>query len=349
MTGEKMKFLKVKRCVVGGMLLVVAFLGQGPLAFASEDQQLLAKALSHYTMGLVYDFLGLTQEAVLEYEQAALWDQENHAIHLRLGIDYARLGHLSQAIEELKLAVQIQPEDLQPHYILALVYSTQKDFDKAASEYELILQHFSKAEPENIEVFGYLGQLYYSQGRFDKAIEQFKRILSLEPDNAEVMYLLGSLYLELEDRPQAIEFFKRSIMADPEHEGSLNSLGYVYAEDGINLDEAVGLLERALKISPNNGAYLDSLGWIYYKKEMYAQALELLKQTIGLIEDPVIYDHLGDVYWKMNEDEQARKYWELSLELSPNQKHITAKLDNLKNRKEKEQGEQVVSHQEMSP
>ena len=186
-----MEFSRIKRCVVGGMLFITALLGQGPSAFASEDQQLLAKALSHYTMGLVYDFLGLTQEAVLEYEQASLLDQENYAIRLRLGIDYARLGRLSQAIEELKLAVQIQPDDLQPHYILALVYSTQKDFDKAASEYELILQHFSMVEPENIEVYGYLGQLYYSQGKFDKAIEQFKKILSLiEPTLSILKYLL---------------------------------------------------------------------------------------------------------------------------------------------------------------
>jgi len=331
--------------MVGGFLLVVfAGLDRAPVS-ASEDQERLAKSLSHYTLGLIHDFLGSTDEAAGEYEQAAAFDKENFAIRLRLGIAYARLGRLSAAIEELQGAIRLKPDDLQPHYVLALIYSTQKDFNQAVSEYELILKHFSKVDPQNAEIYGYLGQLYYSQGNFDKAIEQFKMILSLDPQNAEVMYLLGSLYSEIGDPKLAIEFFQKSIQVDPEHENSLNSLGYVYAEEGTHLDEAVELIKRALEISPNNGAYLDSLGWAYFKKGMYAEALELLKRAGNLIEDPVIYDHLGDVYLKINEIELAQKYWELSLKLSPNQKQILTKLDNLKSQQNKEA---TLSHQNVS-
>ncbi len=313
--------------------LVLGAVGGWSLSFvfASEDQEILAKSFAHYTEGMMDDLLGENEAAIEEYKQAIHFDPKSYSAHLHLGIDYTRLGRLAMSVDELTVASKLNPEDLKTHYFLALVYSTRNEFDKAAGEYELILKHFSQADPENIEIYGYLGQLYYSQKKYQKAVDQFEKILSLDPQNSEVMYLLGSLYLELDKRPKALELFKQSIAADSMNDGSLNSLGYVYAEDGINLEEALTLVKRALEIKPNSGAYFDSLGWVYYKKEMYPQALESLQKANALLEDPVIYDHLGDVYFKLNEIENAKKYWNLSLKLLPAQTNIIKKLDALGN------------------
>ncbi len=297
---------------------------------ANEEKERMAKALAHYTLGLIQDWMGDSDEAIIEFEQSVAFDGERFSSHLRLGADYARVGKFPGAIEQLKKASQLETKDLQSHYLLALIYSTQNEFEKAASEYELILKQFSAADPQNIDIYGYLGQLYYSQKKYDKAIEQFQMILKLEPQNAEVMYLLGSLYLDVNDRKSAMEFFRKAIEIDPEHDGSLNSLSYMYAEDGVNLDEASELIQRALKISPDNGAYLDSLGWIYFKKGMYSEALESLKKADNLLKDPVIYEHLGDVNYQLNQMEEAQRNWSLSLELLPDQKTVADKLNHLK-------------------
>jgi tetratricopeptide (TPR) repeat protein len=71
---------------------------------------------------------------------------------------------------------------------------------------------------------------------------------------------------------------------------------------------------------------------------MYTEALESLKKADEYLEDPIIYDHMGDVYLKMNEAENARNYWEMSLKLSPEQAHILEKLNALL-------GNDQVSHQ----
>ena len=177
--------------------------------------------------------------------------------------------------------------------------------------------------------FNYLGQLYYSQKEYQKAIEQYQFILTMEPKNAEIMSILGSLYLEINDRPKAIEYFQMSIDIDPEHDGSLNSLGYIYAEEGINLDQAVNMVKKALELKPDNGGYMDSLGWVYYKKGMYGEALDYLNKAIHLFEDPVIYDHLGDVYHKLNEKDNAIKSWRRSLELLPGQESVSNKIETI--------------------
>ncbi len=91
------------------------------------------------------------------------------------------------------------------------------------------------------------------------------------------------------------------------------------------------MIEKALEVSPDNGGYLDSLGWVYYKKGMYEKALEILTEADKLLKDPVIYDHIGDVHYKMNHTEDAIKYWGLSLKLLPKQEEITRKIDEVKN------------------
>ena len=225
-----------KQLLVG---LIVGMLVLGNVssaqAFAFQERISVSRGLAHYAMGQIYDLLGQTKKAVFEYEQSAQFDEANYLVHLRLGADYARLDMLERAKEELKLVSKYNPEELQSHYLLALIYSTEKDYDNAAQEYEHILKTFSDAEPGNIDIYGYLGQLYYSQRKYKEAIKQFEKILQLEPNNPDVLYLLGSLYLETEEQGKAIELLKRSIELDPEHDGSLNTLGYIYAENGQNL------------------------------------------------------------------------------------------------------------------
>ena len=153
--------------------------------------------------------------------------------------------------------------------------------------------------------------------------------MQLEPKNAEVMFLLGSLYLETQQKPVAVDLFLKSIEIDPEHDGSLNSLGYIYAEDEARLDEALDLVKRAVTLDPDNGAYLDSLGWVYYKKGMYTEALESLQKADTLLKDAIICDHLGDVYYKLNEVDKAKQYWKLSLDLRPEQTAVVEKLKQL--------------------
>lgn len=310
--------------------LMVAAVGMSlPDAQAFEYDESRVKSLTAYTMGVIHDLNGETEKAVKEYERSARY-QASTAVRLRLGADYARLGKLEEAAAELGALLKEDPHNVQGRYLLALVYTTQKEYDKAAQEYESILTSLVKAEPQNIEIYGYLAQLYYSQKQYDKAIQQFETILSLNPtENVEVVYLLASLYVEVKNQDKAIELFRRALKIDPDHDGSLNSLGYLYADAGIHLDEAQKMIERAVELDPGNGAYLDSLGWLYFKKGDHAKAIEYLKKADALIKDPVIYEHLGDVYFQMGQKDNARKYWELSLKLLPDQEQITQKLKSL--------------------
>lgn len=311
--------------IAGWIIVVLGLWGYISKAFAFTDPQQKAKGLAAYALGVIYDLQGDSEKSIVQFQESLSYD-DNFAAHLRLGAHYARQGELEPAIAELQKVLDVDEDNVQARYLLALIYSTQKDFDKAALEYEHILKSFSKAEPENLEIYGYLGQLYYSLKQYDKAIKQFEIILSLDPTNVDVLYILGSLQIENRNRPKATELFARALKINPQHDGCLNSLGYLYAEDGVKLDEAQSLIEQALKADPDNGAYLDSLGWVFYQKGQYEHALNLLQQADNTLKDPLIYEHIGDVYFKMQKTEDAKKFWTLSLELRPDQEKVKQKL-----------------------
>lgn len=326
------------------LALMLAALAVWPVGLSLADTRTervnKARAISNHIMGFTYDLYGLTPQAADVYAQAASLDPNSYLTQLRLGSDYARLGRFQEAIDHLVLVPALNPEDIQSHYLLALIYSTQKKFDSAAAEYEQILKSISPENPKNSEVYFYLGEIYYSQHQYEKAIVQFEKLLMIEPANVEMMYFLGALYVDVDRRDKAVEIFKKAMTINPDHDGVLNSLGYVYAEQGNNLDEAMSLIDRALVIDPDNGAYLDSLGWVYFKKGNYDEALKMLMKADAKIKDPAVYEHIGDVYMALKQEAEAKKYWRLSLGLEPDQKRILEKI----NRQEKNQAANI-SHQ----
>ena len=68
----------------------------------------------------------------------------------------------------------------------------------------------------------------------------------------------------------------------------------------------------------------------YFEQGNYKDALEALKKANDLIEDHVVKEHLGDVYYKLNLVDDALKLWQGSLELLPNQEQVSKKINDIK-------------------
>ena len=295
--------------------------------FASD--KINSQALGHYIMGVVYDDLGDVDKAIREYRSALSADNEVVAIHLNLATSLIKKNDLERAIEELKLVIRLDPEAVEPHAILAILYSIQNKVTLAQGEYEVALKNASKLDPNDIEVYYSLGSLYLKQDKAQEALRAFKLISVLSPADPKAHFYLGIVYEQLKNYDLCEKELKKALELNPDYAEALNYLGYEYAEWGKNLNEAEALINKALESDPNNGAYIDSLGWLYYKKGRIKEAEELLEKAGSLMEDPVIYDHLGDVYLKLNQADKAKKSWQSSLEMQPNQDQILKKLDSL--------------------
>ena len=129
---------------------------------------------------------------------------------------------------------------------------------------------------------------------------------------------------------EMVACLKKTIEINPEHADALNYLGYSYADKGINLEEAGALIKKALELKPDSGYIMDSLGWVYYKQGKNSEALDLLLKAAQKVnDDPVVMEHIGDVYNSMGMKEKAREYWQKSVDT-----HAKSEEEGLKERVE---------------
>ncbi len=169
--------------------------------------------------------------------------------------------------------------------------------------------------------------------RLDAALAECQALLKerLQPAQArDVRQLLSGIYSAQRDYPRAEAQLQLVLKDDPNDAGACNDLGYLWADQGKHLAESERLIRKAIELDreqkkgpggepePDNAAYLDSLGWVLYRKgdpEGARQWLEKAATLPGGADDPVVWDHLGDVYSQLGDSARAAAAWRKSLDL----------------------------------
>ncbi len=173
-------------------------------------------------------------------------------------------------------------------------------------------------------------QLYRSSlraraGERDGAISDLEALLVPEHPDVEVLYQIGLLHGEGGRGSEALTWMERVLEADGRHAAALNYVGYALAEQGEDLDQAELLISRALEVRPEDGFITDSLGWVFFQRakpllerghESEARSwllraeTELLRAESLSGGDPVISEHLGDVYRALGRAPEALARYE---------------------------------------
>ncbi|MEW6041706.1 MAG: tetratricopeptide repeat protein, partial [Elusimicrobiota bacterium] len=162
--------------------------------------------------------------------------------------------------------------------------------------------------------------------KYKKAEKNFLKAIELKPDMVDSHFYLGVIYEQTEKFEKAIPYFKKTIELESKNSNALNYLGYSFADRGINLDEAETLIKKALEIEPDNGAYMDSLGWTYFKKKDYINARLYLEKAASKLNDPVIFEHLGELEEVSGNNTGALDYYKKALKLDTKNKSYQNKI-----------------------
>jgi tetratricopeptide (TPR) repeat protein len=182
-----------------------------------------------------------------------------------------------------------------------------------------------------------LAAVYYRTNQLDRAAEEARKLLAASDDAAgrrQLRQMLAGIYSAQRDYRRAEEQLEELLDSDPDDATVCNDLGYLWAEQEKNLVEAEKLIRKAieldrvarakkagvLEIPPaerDNAAYIDSLGWVLFKQGQAEAALGHLERAGRLQggDDPVIFEHLGDVYQALGRPADARGAYDKALEL----------------------------------
>ena len=177
--------------------------------------------------------------------------------------------------------------------------------------------------PKRPEPYLLLGLTHFQMEEYQEAKARLEEGIHQDPSNAELHFNLGTAYDKLDHFDKVVHEMEQTLELDPEHADALNYLGYSYADRGINGEQALSLTQRAVALKPHNGYYVDSLAWALYKLGRIEEALEAIQRAVSLVsDDPVIYEHLGDIFLGQDERDKAREAWLHSLQLDSTNKTL---------------------------
>jgi tetratricopeptide (TPR) repeat protein len=184
----------------------------------------------------------------------------------------------------------------------------------------------AQAEPERVQLLVTESQLLRDANLHREAFELLGQALTKSPDQPDLLYD-HALTAEKLDRFDVLESsLKRLIQVKPDHAHAYNALGYSFAERNLRLPEAKQLIEKALELAPTDFYIIDSLGWVLYRMGDLKGALRELRRAWEGRPDGEIGAHLGEVLWQLGERDEARRVWQETIKISPENESLQKTL-----------------------
>jgi len=280
------------------------------LTLKQDPSPQLYREIAHALEGLrKYGEAGETIEQMM-----TKYPEERNARTLtQLGEYRRRAENYEGAIESLREALKLEPVNPEAQFVLGWSLSMVGKLDEAIDLFKNVLRN----DPSNAPFNRLYGSILLQHGKNDEAIVLYKELLEKYPNNEELIEIahsgLSVAYVNLGDFAKGEAELEILFQRNPDDAGVNNDLGYLYADQGKKLEQAESMIRKALQEKPDESAYLDSLGWVLYKRGKAKEALEPLEKAVKSLNnggDATIFEHLGDVYFRLHENAKAKSAWE---------------------------------------
>lgn len=171
--------------------------------------------------------------------------------------------------------------------------------------------------PERVQLLVAEAQLLVSSNQLAAAYALLGEQLASQPDQPTLLYETALLAEKLGQYEIMERHLRRLIHIQPDDAHAYNALGYSLVDQGKRLDEARQLIDQGLALAPEDAFILDSKGWLLYRVGDKVAALAVLREAYGRRADAEIAAHLGEVLWVSDMQDEARKTWQESIKIHP--------------------------------
>ena len=85
---------------------------------------------------------------------------------------------------------------------------------------------------------------------------------------------------------------------------------------------------KANQLNPDEASFQDTYGWIFFQLKDYNNALIWINKSFenGGSSSGVINEHLGDVYYFLNQEEKALSFWNKAKTLKDTSEFLSQKI-----------------------
>ncbi len=292
----------------------IEILKQG-LVIDSEAKEL------YNSLGGVYSELGRHDEAIAMYRRYVKLAPEEPNAHDSLGLGYQWAGRYLEAAQEYQRALTLKPDFEVSVIHLANTLYQQGRYREALHEF----QHYIEIAPSIAErARGYSGiaQIQRSKGRLDEAERAARQSLANDKTTPgqmlEVALERGDL-AAAEKLKSALEKIRRTARGA---RGDLRELPYyqgLFELRSGRASEAIEKFKEALQHRApvwNVDAYEDCLANAYLELGRFDEAIAEYERILRLNPHyPLVHYHLGQVYERRGQRDQARAAYERFLQV----------------------------------
>jgi tetratricopeptide (TPR) repeat protein len=270
---------------------------------------------SYNNRGNAYYNLGDYERAIADYTSAIELDKNHARSYHNRGNVYGELGKYEQAIADFSIIIEL--EDVE-YDIYALAYYSRGNGYYLSGNYEQAIADYTSAleiNSINADAYRSRGNAYAHLGEYEQAVADYTYAIELDATNANTYYDRGGVYADLGNYEQAISDYTHVIELDESNASAYNSRCWLLT---TRLNDHTAALEdcnQAIELNPDFYAAYDSRCWVKKNLSDYEGAIaDCLIALEGNF--PESHLSLGDVYYALENYEQALVYYGHYLELA---------------------------------
>jgi len=242
-----------------------------------------------------------------------------------------QLGDKILAAENYRKAVRLDNSNFSLWQNAIRLEMELEQYDSAIVHCEEALEYF----PNQAVLYYFNGTANLIRKNYKNAIrtlDEGKKYAASNPELSSVFYgQLGDAYNGVGDNEKSDAAYDKALEVNSDNDHVLNNYSYYLSLRKENLEKALQMSEILAEKYPDNSTYLDTHAWVLYMLERYEDALQFMERAI---KDPnasgTIYEHYGDVLFKMKLVEQAVEQWEKAKELGETSDLIDKKIADRK-------------------
>jgi len=269
-----------------------------------------------YNCGLVYQKMGMSDEALDCYEEASRLDPLNARTWCNLSSIWFDRGDYAEAEKMARKALEIRPDYPRALDNLAATLSAMDRLPEAAD----VCQQAIRLQPNLHSAWFKLGVIKFQQEQFVPAMEAF----NLTGDNPDffpyVLYYLCMIDARRGRLEEAIEKLGDARAADPTNDlepVALKEIGAVCTKLGHH-QAAADAYGQVVAIQPDDALAWLAKGTAHHRLGQFADAQEAYTHVTGIEpENPIPWHNLGLLAADQNQNKQARDYFQREVDLAP--------------------------------
>jgi len=234
-------------------------------------EELIQQAHSKFQHGLFF-------EAEQRYRSILITNPECHSASLGIALAALQQNNMADAIQFMQQAAEIAPAVILYKRNLGELLRRVGQLEAAIASHK----HVIAIEPECSENHFLLALSYNDNHQFELAIQHYRIALSLDKNHGLAWNNLGASLECLGQKPQAKLAYEEAIRLNHNHAEAQNNLGAIYSEEGL-IDKANEHFRAAIAANPDfiEAHYNLSLIKTYQAGDPHLVFLETLTQKIN--------------------------------------------------------------------